>query len=235
MGRGRVVVRRGLLLKDLQKGIQQDPTVPVRRLYDKAAADATDESDALVPTFCHIRSRAKRYRSRFMPAIPRRIEDVCITGEWGTTWTGRKFLIHLDNASGIAIFSSKRMTPLLQTCKTLFADGTFRTAPHPYEQLMTVHALYHGFIVPVAFCLLTTKTVAAYQQVFIQLKTLVFRKTRHRMKPTNFVVDFEQSLMAAIETEYANCRIRVCYFHFTQSLWRRIQNLGLAGIELLRL
>ena len=43
------------------------------------------------------------------------------------------------------------------------------------------------------------------------------------------VCDFEQALVLALETELPRCRVRGCYFHFCQSLWRRVQNLGLAN------
>ena len=42
------------------------------------------------------------------------------------------------------------------------------------------------------------------------------------------ITDFEYSLLLALETEFPNAQLRACYFHFCQSLWRRVQNLGLA-------
>ena len=42
------------------------------------------------------------------------------------------------------------------------------------------------------------------------------------------VCDFEQGLILAKETELPNTMIKACYFHFCQSLWWKIQELGLA-------
>jgi len=36
----------------------------------------------------------------------------------------------------------------LQRAANLFIDGTFRTAPLPYAQLVTVHELLHGHVMP---------------------------------------------------------------------------------------
>ena len=36
--------------------------------------------------------------------------------------------------------------------------------------------------------------------------------------------------MTAVETEFPRARISGCYFHFTQSLWRHVQQLGLASL-----
>jgi hypothetical protein len=50
-----------------------------------------------------------------------------------------------------------------------------------------------------------------------------------RDKDSHLVIsDYEQSLIAAVETELPNARISSCFFHFGQNLWRRVQSLGLA-------
>lgn len=51
--------------------------------------------------------------------------------------------------------------------------------------------------------------------------------TGHRWRPERVITDFESALIAAVETELPNSRASGCYFHFTQSLWRKIQELGL--------
>ena len=101
----------------------------------------------------------QRFRSRFMPHITRDIDEVDIAGDWAKCWRGRQFLKYQDNFWGIAVFTSSRTIRVLQRCQCLYVDGTFRTAPHPYQQLVTVHGLYHGFVIPLAFCLATGKPV----------------------------------------------------------------------------
>ena len=59
-------------------------------------------------------------------------------------------------------------------------------------------------------------------------KANVRRTSRHRWHPHLVISDYEQSLIAAVETELPNARISGCYFHFGQNLWRRVQSLGLA-------
>jgi len=60
---------------------------------------------------------------------------------------------------GLAILTMSRLLRALARSDCVYIDGTFRTAPHPYTQFVTVHGLYHGFVVPLVFCLLTGKTV----------------------------------------------------------------------------
>ena len=56
----------------------------------------------------------------------------------------------------------------------------------------------------------------------------VRRLTGHRFQPRRIIADFENSIQAAVHTELPHTQLSNCYFHFCQSLWRRIQGLGLA-------
>ena len=61
--------RRGMVLKKIYQKIEKikrNPSVPVRRAYDKAA-DADSDTGEDVPDFTNVRTRAMRYRARFMP------------------------------------------------------------------------------------------------------------------------------------------------------------------------
>ncbi len=211
----------------MQENITDDPSLPVRRIYDQAADQDSGDSDEL-PQFDNVRTRLKRCRQKFVPPIPTDIDDVHVCGEWSRTRSGRPFLSHLDNDWGVAIFTTKRFLKALYNSDCVFIDGTFRTAPHPYAQFVTIHGLYNGFVVPVVFCLLTGKTIGHYRQVLQHVKSAIRRLVHRVWKPQRVVVDFEQSLMIAVHTELPLTIVSGCYFHFCQSLWRNVQNHGLS-------
>ena len=219
--------RRGLVLKRIGQAAEQDPTVPVRRMYDRAVDEDSGNSDEL-PTFGSVRTRAKRSKMKLLPLIPATIDDVVIDGNWGKTWRNRRFLSHLDNDWGIAVFCTDNMFTILQRYECLYVDGTFRTSPSPYYQFLTVHGLYQGHVIPLVFCLTTGKTVGQYRQVLQHLKVEVRRITHRRLRPRRVVLDFEQALLIALETEFPTAALSGCYFHLNQSMWRHIQELGLA-------
>jgi len=220
--------RRGLLLRKMQQDIQQNPSVPVRRVYDKVTNSDSGDPDE-IPQFSSFKSRLKRHRSQFVPPLPVDIDDVDISDHWATTRRGQRFLNRLDNQWGLAIFTTSHLLRALANSDCVYIDGTFRTAPHPYTQFVTVHGLYNDFVVPMVFCLLNGKTVAQYRQILQRLETEIRRITRGAWTPVRFVLDFELSLFIAIETELPGVPISGCYFNFTQSLWRHIQDEGLAG------
>jgi MULE transposase domain len=197
-------------------------------MFDEALPEDSEDFDN-DPNFNSVRYRAKRFRSLFFPPLPQSIDDVDIQGEWTKSWSGRQFLRYQANDWGLVVFSSSKMIRILQQCACLFIDGTFETAHAPYEQIVTIHGLYQGSVIPFVFCLVTGKTTGQYRQIFQYLKRAVLIKTGQALLPQRFVLDFENSLMTAIETEFPGCRVSGCYFHWCQSLWRNVQHHHLAG------
>jgi len=104
-------------------------------------------------------------------------------------------------------------------------DGTFRTAPSSYSQYFSIHGKYRDRVICLVNVLMTGQLIGQTLQV---VKQNVKRISRHRWRPHLVVSDCEQSLIAAVETELPNSRISGCYFHFGQTLWGRVQSLGLA-------
>lgn len=185
-----------MFLKDANKAIERNPTLPVRRVFDEAARQVAGNE---IPDFRNVQSRMKRLRRSFLPPIPRDINDVTIQDEWARTWAGRSFLSHIDNNWGICVFTTKKLLKALQTSECIYLDGTFRTAPLPYQQFVSIHGRYHGYVVPLVFCLMTGKTVGQYRQVLQHVKAKVRRFTGHNLRPQKIVIDFEASLIISLE------------------------------------
>ena len=107
-------------------------------------------------------------------------------------------------------------------------DATFRTAPQPYEQMFNILGDIQGRVVPLVTALMIHRTIGHYREVFQVLKRKVTRVTRQQWDPAAALMDFEHALIIAVETELPTTRVEGCYFHFNQSLWRHIQELGLS-------
>ncbi|CAH1240905.1 Hypp6187 [Branchiostoma lanceolatum] len=125
---------------------------------------------------------------------------------------------------GVIVIATK-----LRDCTVLYMDGTFKSCTRPYTQFLTIHGLFHGRCLSLVMALMTERTIAAYRQIFKQAKAKVRRLTGHRLRPRRIVMDFVVSLITATETEFRGATISGCYFHFCQSLWRRIRYVGLAA------
>lgn len=220
-------ITRQILLSQMSDIVRADPCAPVRAAYGQTIATNASLPHADIPIFSNVNSYLRRRRASCFPAIPTTINDVNVVGEWSRTWNDKLFVQHIDNAWGILVFATPKNLKLLGRCDTIYVDGTFRSAPHPYMQMLTIHAMYMGSVVPLCFALVSGKTTGQYRQVFQKVRVSVRHYIGHRWRPTTVICDFELSLIAALETEFAGIRVRGCYFHFSQSLWRKFASLSL--------
>ena len=156
------------------------------------------------------------------------VEDVVIEDEWANTWDGRQFLNFQDNDWNILLFATDDNFVKLSQCDTVFIDGTFKTCPAPYEQFVSLHGIYIDRALPFVLCLMGGRTVGHYRRLLAHVKQEVRRITGRNWRPRLVISDFENAILIALQTELRRTQVRGCYFHFTQSLWRRIQSIGLA-------
>lgn len=74
------------------------------------------------------------------------------------------------------------------------------------------------------YCILPRKTAAIYEKL---LRVIDSKMTR---PPKSLTSDFELALIKAARVIWPDVSIYLCFFHFKQSMWRKIQELGLAVI-----
>jgi MULE transposase domain len=97
----------------------------------------------------------------------------------------------------------------------------------PLSQLVTIHGKYRNRILPFALCMLRSKENGLYCEMLNQIKNNVHRITGLPLDPQSIVCDFEASLISALNAEFPNAAVRGCYFHFYQSLWLEVRELGI--------
>ena len=115
----------------------------------------------------------------------------------------------------------------LSQCDTILMDGTFKSCPKLYSQLYTIHGIVGNCTsVPFVYALLPSKTRTTYYDMLS-----VIRKEMARLavtfNPTDIVTDFESAAIESAKQHFPNARLIGCFFHYCQSIWRKIQDLGL--------
>jgi len=68
---------------------------------------------------------------------------------------------------------------------------------------------------------MTDRIKDTYTKVLNQLL-----KCKPDLDPKSIQIDFEQAFISAFKDIFPNAKINVCFFHFCQCLWRKIQSLG---------
>jgi hypothetical protein len=122
------------------------------------------------------------------------------------------------------IFMSEFNKMHLRKSSIWLIDGTFYCVPTGFSQLLSIHAILYGKSFPLAYILCTDKTELMYDNIFEKIISTV------EHKPDYIVIDFEMGLLNSLTRKFPLTRLKGCVFHFGQSIWRKLQELGL-GFE----
>lgn len=226
------VIGHDRILRTIRSSIRDDPSVPIKRLYNNVTRNvirAAGGDREHIPEFHRIRTTMTRARLEHVPEVPHAIDDVVIRGTWRRSWSDERYLLHQDNDWGMVVYATDDNLKNLRKCSEIYLDGTFRTCPRPYNQYFTIHGKFKNRALCFVCCLMTNRTVGDYRHLLQTIKTRTRQITGHRLRPNRVVCDFEQALIASVETEFPNTHISGCYFHFCQNLWRKVQTLGLSN------
>lgn len=70
----------------------------------------------------------------------------------------------------IIIFYTEKNLEYLVRSRTIFCDGTFKTAPAMFYQLYSIHGIVFGHVFPLVYILVTSKDEATYRTILEKLK-----------------------------------------------------------------
>lgn len=140
---------------------------------------------------------------------------------WRRTWSGE---INSKPVSYI-IWSSAVSLSIIGESKKFLIDGTFRTSPSNFRQLLIVMAFSDktGLYIPVAYIL----TTHAIDELYFHCLWELFSVSGDKWRPDLIITDFEQALHLAVKRLFPNSIIYGCYFHWRQAIRRKIVKLGL--------
>ena len=125
------------------------------------------------------------------------------------------------------IFSTKQQLNLLTRAKTWFVDGTFKFVKPPFTQLFSIHAFAKSndelLQIPLVYCLMSRRQTSDYKAVF----QAIVASFQSQPKLRRVVLDFEAAVWNSLKIVFPTAEIRGCSFHFTQAVYRKLQNIGL--------
>ena len=209
-------------------------TKPLQQIWNKAVIqyvqtpgiDFTQFALA-VPQFQNIRTKLFQIRREDMPLLPRSRETIDLDGQFILTLDGLRFLLFdTEGADRIIAFASDRQIEVLSQSEQWHADGTFKSAPELFAQNYLIHAWFREQMFPCVTILTPDRTKRTYKRVFQSIK----QSTTLQFRPAKIMTDYEQGAISAFTEEFPNAQVKGCHFHFTQAIWRRIQELGLVTL-----
>ena len=144
------------------------------------------------------------------------------------TASGEDFLMVEDGQGEdrVIMFATDTNIKLLCEAQTIYVDGTFQTCPSLFYQVFTIHAFKNGRQFPLVYALLPNKSQATYVRAFELVKQKA-HSLHVSLEPQIILSDFELAIKQAVELSFPTTDFRGCYYHFSQALMRKFQNIGL--------
>ena len=164
------------------------------------------------------RVRHAKYQGNLQSATSR--SDLVLPEEFTTFANGENFLL-FDSGSNnqrILIFGTQQGLDILGRCDHWFCDGTFKSSPALFDQLFIIQGKFRELILPLLFVLMPNRTQSSYARVLSAIGNL-----RPNLAPLTIMSDFEQASINAFHDAYPAARQRGCFFHFSQCVWKHIQ------------
>ncbi|KAK4006120.1 hypothetical protein OUZ56_011275 [Daphnia magna] len=120
-----------------------------------------------------VQRRIQRKKRERLPAIPQSVsmaaELLKANPELGLTLDGKSFYRgHVETVNGegeALVFLSPSLTPELTNVTELQSDGTFRSLPKKFKQLLTIQLSFENKCYPFAFAMMNKKTRELYDLV----------------------------------------------------------------------
>ncbi|CAM4888865.1 unnamed protein product [Rotaria socialis] len=215
----------------------------VKRLLvmQKIKERVTTEPTSVIP------SKFYKIRSKLLPPNPKSL-DFEVPDSCAMTHDGENFLIYDSTreifGGRLMIFSTKVFIEMLCECEVILIDGTFKTRPIMFAQVYVIMGKHLGEVIPFVWCLTPKKTQPVYEKIFNILKKKA-DEYGGKFEPQQVYLDFEVAAINALENvvssdlnkamdmligSFPNVVIHGCWYHFTQSIYRNIQKIGLASM-----
>ena len=137
----------------------------------------------------------------------------------------RNVLLHdtgIANPNRILMFGSRELLHVLDDENVWLGDGTFAVVPSVFYQLDTIHAKVGNNYPPIVYFLLPNKEQNTYIRMLDALKELLPDSV-----PQIMLLDFENAAQNAFRLAYPNASVKGCLFHLSQSVIRKVGELGL--------
>ena len=140
---------------------------------------------------------------------------------------GEYFNPQTNNVEKYLIYSTDFQLNLFTSSKHIYIDGTFKSVPSNYYQLVTLHCFNKltQKVLPVIFILMNFKTGTLYNNVFSKIREIILLNN-YKYKFKNLQSDFEIAIINEL-TKVLNPEINLmgCFFHYIKALWSKLKEL----------
>lgn len=220
--------------KRLLDAARANPHIPPAVLTQGSIGRVDSETRIALPSEKTLKRSIQRVRREGQPELPRTMEELVAIPDQYASLNGEKFLQYDSkeedeegNHGRVLIFASAGGLRDLSGSKYWLGDGTFKSSPAIAAQLYTLHYTKFDSTLPAVYAVMEDRTRESYKVLFSAVKRLL--PVDRRDGPKTFSVDFELAASNALSEVFPQAKPSFCFFHYSQSLWRKGQQTGLAA------
>ena len=162
-----------------------------------------------------------------LPILPKFLFEIQLESDClKLTSDQKRFLIFDSNDhQRILIFGLNSRLEILSKADRWHVDGEFKSSPTLYAQLYTIHAWLLEQMHVCAFVLTPDRQKSTYIKMIKGLRS----SSSFKFDPKEIVSDYEIVAIKAFNHEFPKVKFKGCHFHFTQAIWKNIQEKGLSN------
>ena len=108
------------------------------------------------------------------------------------------------------------------------SDDTFKCSPLLFSQVYILFG-FNNLMIPCVYSLTTKKDEHVSIKIFQHLMSIANQKGIV-LNPTRITCDYELATINSFRAIFHSAHICRCFFHYAESLWRKIQELGLTRL-----
>ncbi|CAF0856064.1 unnamed protein product [Rotaria sordida] len=230
----RLVIRK--MMTKVKTRVDRETTA-IGQIYTEelVKANLSRTALAIAPTAREANHGLNVLRRRTTPVLPTSV-DFNIPSRYQKTTDGERYLLADRIQPGgekvekrLIIFSTDEQLRLLFTSPHIMMDGTFDSCPPYFEQVFSIHGIKNKQSFVCVFAVLCGRSTVIYKELISVLHQHA-RRLDLQFRPTNITTDFEPALIKTVADEFPNAHHIGCYFHYTKSVYRQIQQLGLVTV-----
>ena len=209
-------------------GLINDPFISPHKLLDKVFNSTDFIIDQFTPSKASLKNAIARLKAKVFGTM--KVDATTLSNflQNVTTLSGESFTLcnetyvdeHQSIKRVVVLASAFQIDVAKRNVGTFMGDGTFDSVPSLFTQMYTIHALHGDTSFPIAFALMEGKTTRGYEIVFRVLKD-------NGVIIHTFMCDFERASRNAIKNIFNDVYVKGCWFHYTQAIMRRVENVGL--------
>ncbi|ESO07832.1 hypothetical protein HELRODRAFT_184650 [Helobdella robusta] len=195
-------------------------TAKPSQIYADALSGLDEEDRANVGHKDHVTKTIRNQRRKNILIEPSNTEFE-IPKAWQMREGNENVIIYDSGANPfnrIIVFSTFVQLQQMGRSTRWFMDGNFSLSPNIFHQLYFIRVAYLNHYVTCAYALMTSRN----EEVFRAIKD---KAQEHNiiLAPTTVMLDFEIAPRRALHDIFgANVEVVGCFFHLTQSTWRKV-------------